>query len=679
MRRLLALSAAKRATVVIVALLGVLGIAAWFALAWRDRAHHRDDRFAHDPGRLQGRALDAQLPRERALLIRGLHSFRAMRLPALAAIVVMLGVAAGAWGYFTSTGTGTAGTSLPTLAAPTGGTASVSGTAVSVSWTGVTSPTSGALDGYYVQRFAGSAPSPACGSSASDPLPATSTSCTDTGNPSGSGVPAGTYTYEVTAVWRSWSAQSGASNSVIVQGPSVTSSSPSSRGQGSTSQSVTISGTNFVSGASASFSGAGITVNSTTFNSATSLTANITIASGATTGAGNVTVTNPDGDRATGTGVFTVNAGPTVTSSSPSSRGQGATSQSVTITGTGFVSGASASFSGTGITVNSTTFVSATSLTANITIASGATTGTRNVTVTNPDGGVGTGTNVFTVNAGPTVTSTSPSSGDRGATSFSVTITGTNFVSGTGLAASFSGTGITVSSTTFVSATQLTANIAIAAGATTGARNVTVTNPDGGVGTGTGVFTVNAAPTVTSTSPSSGDQGATSFNVTITGTNFVTGASASFSGTGITVNSTTFVSATSLTATIAIAAGTTTGTRNVTVTNGDHTTATGTNVFTVNGAPLITSPSTGSPVHTGQNVQFTLTVTGTNFANGLTVTIPVTDNSGNYAVNSFTWNGLTSISVTITGNAGNNTTSGLTVTNPDGSTVTSTDCLLNGT
>jgi hypothetical protein len=145
------------------------------------------------------------------------------------------------------------------------------------------------------------------------------------------------------------------------------------------------------------FSASGITVNSVTFNSSTSLTANITVASNATTGAGNVTVTNPDGGVGTGTGVFTVNAAPTVGSVSPSSDTRGST-YTVTVNGTGYVSGATVAFSGFGITINSTTFVSSSQIQLNITIASSATRSARNVTVTNPDGGVGTGTGVFTVN-----------------------------------------------------------------------------------------------------------------------------------------------------------------------------------------------------------------------------------------------------------------------------------------
>ncbi len=191
--------------------------------------------------------------------------------------------------------------------------------------------------------------------------------------------------------------------------------------------------------------------------------------------------------------VVTVSSHPTVTSTNPSSRGQGALIQNITITGTGFVNGATAAFSGAGITVNSTTFNSATSLTANISIAAGATVGARDVTVTNPDTGSGTGTGIFTVNLGPTVTSASPNMGVQGATALSVDITGTDFSAGSWAAGdvTFSGTGITVNSTTFNSATSLTANISIAAGATVGARDVTVRNPaDSGRGTGTSVFTV---------------------------------------------------------------------------------------------------------------------------------------------------------------------------------------------
>ena len=56
----------------------------------------------------------------------------------------------------------------------------------------------------------------------------------------------------------------------------------------------------------------------------------------------------------------------------------------------------------------------------------------------------------------------------------------------------------------------------------------------------TAAFTVNAAPTVSGAVPNSAGTGASNLNVTITGTNFESGATVSFGG-GINVNSTTFV------------------------------------------------------------------------------------------------------------------------------------------
>ena len=103
-------------------------------------------------------------------------------------------------------------------------------------------------------------------------------------------------------------------------------------------------------------------------------------------------------------------------------------------------------------------------------------------------GATNSNTLTFTVNPPPTVTSTNPNSEPKGASYTGIKIIGMNFASGATV--SFSGGGITVTGTTFVSATEIDVNITITNGATKSARNVSVTNTDGGVGTGTGVFTV---------------------------------------------------------------------------------------------------------------------------------------------------------------------------------------------
>ena len=69
---------------------------------------------------------------------------------------------------------------------------------------------------------------------------------------------------------------------------------------------VTINGSGFVSGATVSIGGTGVTVSNVTVGSATQITATLTMASGAATGVRDVTVTNSGGGSATLTGGFTV-------------------------------------------------------------------------------------------------------------------------------------------------------------------------------------------------------------------------------------------------------------------------------------------------------------------------------------------------------------------------------------
>src|SRR6202045_256463 len=327
--------------------------------------------------------------------------------------------------------------------------------------------------------------------------------------------------------------------------PTLTSINPNNGVQGQ-GVAVTLTATSFVAGATIGLSGAGITVSNTTVVSATQITATFTIAANTATGARTITVTTSGGTS--GPPPFTVNvAPPTLTSINPNNgvQGQGV---AVTLTGTNFVAGATIGVSGAGITVSNTTVVSVTQITATLTIAGTAATGARNVTVTTSGGT--SGAQPFTVNlAPPTLTSISPNSGVQGQ-GVAITLTGTNFVAGATVGVS--GAGITVSNTTVASATQITATFTIAGNAATGAQNITVTTSGGT--SGAQPFTVNLAPpTLTSISPTSDVQGQ-SVPVTLAGTNFIAGATIALSGAGITVRSTTVVRATQITATFTIAA-----------------------------------------------------------------------------------------------------------------------------
>ena len=125
----------------------------------------------------------------------------------------------------------------------------------------------------------------------------------------------------------------------------------------------------------------------------------------------------------------------------------------------------------------------------------------------------------------PTVSSVSPNSGST-AGGTAVTITGTNFVAGATV--TFGGTAAT--NVAVVNSTTITATTPAGSA---GAVTVTVTNPSGQAGSLANGFTYVASPTVSSVSPNNGPvAGGTA--VTITGTNFVAGATVTFGGTAAT-------------------------------------------------------------------------------------------------------------------------------------------------
>src|SRR6478735_5440624 len=113
-----------------------------------------------------------------------------------------------AWAYFSSSGAGIVAASATTLAAPTISAATPGAASVSLSWSILTPPGSGAVS-YYVHHDGGT-PAGNCPTSAS---PSGATSCTD------SGVSIASHTYRVIAVWRSWTATSQPVSAQVTLGP----------------------------------------------------------------------------------------------------------------------------------------------------------------------------------------------------------------------------------------------------------------------------------------------------------------------------------------------------------------------------------------------------------------------------------------------------------------------------
>jgi len=353
--------------------------------------------------------------------------------------------------------------------------------------------------------------------------------------------------------------------------PALTSIAPISGFRG-TAVPVTLTGTNFFTGATVAVSGGGITVSGVNVVSSTSITAIFTISATTAISARNVTVTSIGG---TSNAVTFSTHGPVLTSIAPNTGARG-TSFPVTLTGSGFTGTTAVTVANSpNMTVSNVVVVNDATITATLTLAPATALGAHNVNVTAPGG---TSNNVtFTVAnpATPTLTSVAPNTGVRG-TAIPVTITGTNFTAA-GTTVAVSGTGVTVSGVTVASSTSITATFTITAGATLSARNVTVNTPGGTSNAVT--FTVNGA-TLTGISPATGTHN-TIVPVTLTGTNLAGATVVTISGGGVTCTGVTST-ATTVSANCAITNGAAHTARSVTATTPIGTTNTLANAFTVN-------------------------------------------------------------------------------------------------
>jgi phosphatidylinositol-3-phosphatase len=178
----------------------------------------------------------------------------------------------------------------------------------------------------------------------------------------------------------------------------------------------------------------------------------------------------------------TPNTAPIISSLSPTS-GPAAGGTTVTISGTGFATGATVSFGGTA--ASNVNIVGSTTITA---VTPAHASGQVNVVVINPGGQSATSTNGFTYAAAqtqpPTVTSVTPASGTT-AGGTSITISGSGFAAGATVAVGgTSATNVVVSNSTTITATT-SAHAA-------GSVDVVVTNSNGQSGGKLNAFTYSA-------------------------------------------------------------------------------------------------------------------------------------------------------------------------------------------
>jgi hypothetical protein len=250
---------------------------------------------------------------------------------------------------------------------------------------------------------------------------------------------------------------------------------------------------------------------------------------------------------------------PVVSALSPATLAAGSADFKLTVTGQNFLSSSVVQWNGVSL-ISVTT--SATEIQATVPAANVAAVGSATVTVVDPSPlSLTSNSTTFSVTAPvPTITAISTGSVIMGASTLIVTLTGTNYVSG-----SVVQFGTTALSTTFVSATQLRATIPASLMTTIGSYNITVVNPAPNAATSVPLaFTVTPVPppTITSLSPSSVTAGASGFTLTVNGQYFPAGSTVQWNGTTLSSN---FSGSTSVTATVPDSAVATAGSYPVTV------------------------------------------------------------------------------------------------------------------
>ncbi len=312
--------------------------------------------------------------------------------------------------------------------------------------------------------------------------------------------------------------------SITGAGPTITSLTPNTAPLGSPAIPLTVKGTNFQNGALIVWNGAQLT---TTFVDPTTLTATIPATLLTAAGAFPVIVRNPDNLSSSPVN-FQVTAStppPTLTSLNPSTIPQGSAAFTLILNGANFQPGATARWNGTNL---QTTLQSAAQLSAGVPANLLLSAVTASIDVRNSDG-QSSNALPFQVTAvttpAPVLTSLNPSSVNATPLSFALTLNGLNFTPGATVL--YNGFALTPTSN---SPTQLIVTVTAGLAAFPGAANIQVRNADNQTSNILALTVRQNIPLITSISPLAAMTGATEVTLTVTGQNFLPGATVLWNG-----------------------------------------------------------------------------------------------------------------------------------------------------
>jgi len=312
--------------------------------------------------------------------------------------------------------------------------------------------------------------------------------------------------------------------------PTITSLSPVSALINSAGLTLTINGHGFTGSTTATFGT--VTGLMPIPGSLTDTQLKVAVPSSGFTHAGPVSVTVTNSaltGKTSNAATFTVlNPVPVIMGLSPASSIAGSQSFAMTVTGTGFVAGATVQF-GADTLPPTASSLSATHLTVTVPAADVVNPGPLTVTVTNPapGGGLSNALIFNLANPVPTLTSLSPSFALVGGPAFTLTLTGTGF--NTASKVEFGADSLSPIPGT-LTATQFMITVPAADITTAGPISVRVVNaaPGGGTSSALTFLVGNPVPVITALSPVAVRVNASGVLLTLSGSNFVAGATITF-------------------------------------------------------------------------------------------------------------------------------------------------------
>ncbi|HVT75753.1 MAG TPA: IPT/TIG domain-containing protein [Acidimicrobiales bacterium] len=336
------------------------------------------------------------------------------------------------------------------------------------------------------------------------------------------------------------------------------------------------------------------------------------------------------------TGMQVTGSKPTLASISPTRIDPNQTNATFALTGAGFARGMVATVSGSGVTQSAAIALGTlpggkldqTKATLKLSSTASPSTGPQTIVLRNADGQSSTNTDALCVNCNlptggtPSISAVSPQIVGQGATNLQMTVTGTNFAGPVPTVTFSPSTGVSAT-VTRDSATQLTLNLTTTTAAVAGNYDLTVTNPNGGgSATKTAAFAVHTDFRVVSVAPPGRPQNSTGV-VVVNGSGFTGTPTVSItsSNNDVTVSNVVVDSPAKLHFTATVTANAdTTAHRDVTVTqSGTPQTCTG--CFTVGKNPTVVSIAPTAATGGGPA---TVTITGTNIADGATASLEQT-------------------------------------------------------